>query len=148
MKSGLSWRMLKSPINYKILFWHFQHFIKYNIFFKVFNKIKNHYINKYIHTDCTLLLDSTIINNKYGITKIGRNKFYKNKNVTKLSLITDINGFLLSIFFMKGNYHDINAFNKHIKDALILLPNKKLTLLADKAYASLNVYNLLDKHNI
>ena len=59
-------------------------------------------------------IDSTIIYNKYGINKIGRNKFYKNKNTTKISLMTDINGFPLSIFFMKGNYHDNSVFNKHI----------------------------------
>src|SRR3970040_1474459 len=92
LQSGVSWRMLRSPINAKTLFWHFSKFVKYNIFLKLFNKIKNLYLNKYIKSDVSLFIDSTIIYNKNGINKIGRNKFYKNKKVTKISLMTDSNG--------------------------------------------------------
>lgn len=115
----------------------------------MFNKIKNIYINKYISNNCSLLIDSTIIYNKYGITKIGRNKFYKNKKTTKISLMTDINGFPLSILFMKGNYHDNSVFNKHIRDAYLLIPdNIKKTVIADKAYSSYKNYTLLNSLNM
>ena len=148
LKSGISWRLLRSTINYKTLFWHFSRFVKNNIFLKLFKKIRNIYLNKYIDNSCTLLIDSTIIYNKYGINKIGRNKFYKNKKTTKISQMTDINGFPLSILFMKGNYHDNSVFNKHIKDALLLVPNKNITVMADKAYSSKNNYLLLESNNI
>lgn len=148
LKSGVSWRMLRSTINYKTLFWHYSRFVENNIFLKLFNKIKNVYINNFIYDNCSLLVDSTIIYNKYGINKIGRNKFYKNKKVTKISLMTDVNGFPLSVLFMKGNYHDNTTFNRHIKDALIILSNKKLKILADKAYSSKNNYDLLNSNNI
>ena len=94
------------------------------------------------------MVDSTIIYNKNGNNKIGRNKFYKNKKVTKISLMTDINGFPLSIFFMKGNYHDNSVFTKHIKDACILLPKKNKKIMADKAYSSNKNYELLNDKNI
>ena len=91
LKSGVSWRMLRSPINYKTLYWHYSLFVKYNIFFKLFNKIKRVYLNLHLNETNTMYIDSTIIYNKNGINKIGRNKFYKNKNTTKISLMTDKN---------------------------------------------------------
>ena len=141
LKSGVSWRYLRSPINYKTLFWHYSKFVKNNIFLKLFKKIRNIYLRKYIHKNCSLLIDSTIIYNKFGINKIGRNKFYKNKNTTKISLMADINGFPLSILFMKGNYHDNSVFEKHIRDALVIVPNKNVKILADKAYSSKNNFS-------
>jgi transposase len=147
-KSGVSWKLLRSPINSKTLFWHFSKFVKNNIFLKLFNKIKNTYINKHKNQDYTLLIDSTTIYNKYGVNKIGRNKFYKNKKTTKISLMTDINGFPLSVLFMKGNYHDNSVFEKHIRDALVILPNNKKKIMADKAYSSKKNYDLLESKNI
>jgi hypothetical protein len=111
-------------------------------------KLKNTYINKYITDKCSLFIDSTIIYNKYGVTKVGRNKFYKNKKATKITLITDKYGFPLSVLFMKDNYHDNRVFETHIKDALVIIPNKKLKIIADKAYSSKSNYLFLDKKNI
>lgn len=148
LKSGVSWRMLRSEINYKTLFWHYSRFVKANIFCRLFSVIRNKYINKYIKNDVSLLIDSTIIYNKNGRNKIGRNKFYKNKEVTKISLMIDINGFPLSVLFMKGNYHDNSVFDKHIRDACILLPKNNKKVMADKAYSSKNNYELLDGKNI
>ncbi|ARF12558.1 transposase [Klosneuvirus KNV1] len=148
LQSGVSWRSLRSPINSKTLFWHYSRFVKNNIFLKLFKKIKHTYVHKYICDQPSLLIDSTIIYNKFGINKIGRNKFYKNKKTTKISLMTDINGFPLSVLFLKGNYHDNSVFNKHIRDTLLILPNKKIKIIADKAYSSKNNYTLLDSHNL
>lgn len=136
LKSGVSWAMLRSPINSKTLFWHYSRFVKNNIFFKLFSKIRNKYVHNNIPNKCSLLIDSSTIYNKFGINKIGRNKYYKNKITTKISLLTDINGFPLSILFMKGNYHDNSVFEKHIRDAQILLPKNKIKIIADKAYSS------------
>lgn len=148
LKSGVSWRMLRSTINYKTLYWHYSRFVKHNVFYKLFSKIRRQYINKYIVNECNLLVDSTIVYNKGGVNKIGRNKFYKNKKATKISLMTDINGFPLSVLFMKGNYHDNSVFQKHIRDAIILIPKTNKAILADKAYASASNYELLDENSI
>lgn len=148
LKSGVSWSQLRSPIKYKTLYWHYTRFVKYNVFYKLFIKIRNIYIKKYIINDTSLLIDSTVIYNKYGINKIGRNKFYKNKKTTKISLMTDINGFPLSVLFLKGNYHDNSVFHRHIKDAILLIPVNRKTIIADKAYSSANNYKLLNDNNI
>ena len=44
LKSGVSWRYLRSKINYKTLHYHYIKFVKNNIFLKLFNKIRNMYI--------------------------------------------------------------------------------------------------------
>ena len=62
--------------------------------------------------------------------------------------MTDSNGFPLSILFMKGNYHDNDTFNKHIRDANLLMPIIKKKILADKAYASYKNYTLLESNGI
>ena len=147
-KSGVSWRYLRSPIKYQTLFWHFTRFVKNNIFLKLFKKIITIFKNKKTTNNYTFLIDSTTVYNKYGVNKIGRNKFYKNKKTTKISLMTDINGFPLSILFMKGNYHDNSVFDKHIRDALIIVPNKNKKIMADKAYSSKKNYDLLESHNM
>lgn len=147
LRSGTSWNLLRSSVNSKTLFWHFQQLVKYNIFFRLYQKIKYFYLRKY-NPSTTLYIDSTSISNKYGVTKIGRNKFYKNKKITKISLLCDSKGFPLSIYFLKGNKHDNNTFTKHIDDALILIPNKKITIVADKAYSSKSNYQYLNDKNI
>lgn len=39
LKSGVSWRMLRSTINYKTLFWHYSRFVKNKVFLKLlYNK--------------------------------------------------------------------------------------------------------------
>ncbi len=149
LKSGTSYRMFRSKISYKTINYYYSKFVKYNIFFKLYKKIRSLYLNKCSSNKInSILIDSTIINNKFGINKTGRNKFYKNKRSTKISLMTDINGFPLSILFMKGNYHDNSVFEKHIKDVQILFPKKKITIIADKAYSSNKNYLLLDNKNI
>jgi len=149
LKSGVSYRMLRSKANFRTIHYYHSKFVKHNIFFKLYKKIRNIYINKYYtNKDAILLIDSTIINNKFGINKIGRNKFYKNKKSTKISLMTDNHGFPLSILFMKGNYHDTCLFEKHIKDACVLFPKSNKKIIADKAYASHHNYALLKQKNI
>ena len=82
------------------------------------------------------LIDSTFIMNKFGKNHIARNRFYKNKNCNKISLMTDINGIPLSVLINTGNVHDISFLKNHVNDLIVLNKkyNKKITLLADKAY--------------
>ena len=92
------------------------------------------------------MVDSTNIWNKFGIDKLGRNKFYKNKKSIKISLMTDINGIPLSIFFMSGNRHDNTTFKNHIDDVINKFPIGNYNVMADKAYSCLKNYNYLDIH--
>ncbi len=151
LKTGVSWRNIRSSIKCKSLYWHYSRFVKHNIFLKLYNLFRKQYLSNYVHpknTTISLLLDSSVIYNKFGVTKLGRNKFYKNKKCMKISLLTDINGCPLSIFLIKGNYHDNSTFDKHIKDINILLPKNKCKLIADKGYTCKKIYNTLDKYKI
>lgn len=146
LKSGVSWRNSRSTINYKTLFFYFNKFSKFKIFHSLFAKLKRLYLRTFFPD--TFIIDSTSITNKFGVNKIGRNKFYKNKFITKISLLTDINGFPISSFFLKGNKHDNSSFIKHIDELLIIIPKNKKHILADKGYSSKSNYNYLDSNNI
>ena len=149
LRTGISWRNLKSHIKWQTLYWHFKRFIKYDIFKKAYLSIissKIYYTN--IH-----IIDSTFIVNKFGKNNIARNKFYKNKKGNKISAIIDSNGIPLSILIKPGNVHDISFINDHIND-MINLPIKikkykkyDKYILADKGYESKNVRYVLSNEN-
>ena len=83
------------------------------------------------------IIDSTFILNKFGRNVIARNKFFKNKNCNKISIITDIKGIPLSVISNSGNVHDLTFIDQHIKDMEKLNNKDELTiLLADKGYVS------------
>jgi hypothetical protein len=90
-----------------------------------------------------LLIDATSINNKYGSENVTINPEYKKKKVTKLSLITDVNGFIhdVSYFDIKTinkNYstsvHDVKMIENCLKNININNGSNYFHLLADKAY--------------
>lgn len=102
-----------------------------------------------------LLIDATSINNKYGSENVVINVEYKKKKVTKLSLITNKNGFIHSVlpFDIKNkniNYstsiHDVKMIKKNITDIKNINNNSKYYyLLADKAYKTKDKYKLQNK---
>jgi transposase len=161
LKTGISWRNVRSIINWNTLYWHFSIMSKCNIFKDVFNNLRNQYISK--HDMSIQIIDSTFIMNKCGKNKIARNKFFKNKNCNKISIITDIRGereihriiaqkicdadFVpLSALIDSGNKHDLSFVLNNVKD--IRHFNKhKFTLLADKGYVSRNLKEQLINFN-
>jgi transposase len=148
LNSGVSWNYLRSTIKPKTLYWHYSRFVKYNVFGRLLSKLQTKYIKKTNTNNINLLIDASIVYNKNGVNKLGRNKFYKNKRTTKISLMTDTNGFPLSVLFMKGNYHDNKVFNKHVTNCINLTRFDNKKIIADKGYSSHKNYELLDKNNI
>ena len=133
LKSGVSWNLARTKVNSKTLYWHYSDMVRHNIFGRAFNRVRNKYVKLFGNNDTSVLIDTSIVYNRCGVNKIGRNKYYRNKNSTKISLATDINGVPLSIFFMKGNYHDISIFNKHINHVIQSKRlSKNITVIADK----------------
>jgi len=145
LKSGVSWRNLRSNINYRTIYYHFHRFVKNDIFYKAFCYIRTLYCKRFRESNITVI-DSTFIQNKFGKNKIGRNKFFKNKNCNKVSLIIDSNKFPLSVLVDVGNKHDISFTLDHMKDLNTLFYTVKSTnktLLADKAYESKDLRSTL-----
>jgi hypothetical protein len=92
LKTGISWRHLRtlnSPINWNTIYFHFNRFVKNNIFVSSYNVLLSHYLNS-IKNINGILVDSSFFQNKFGKNGISRNKFYKSKNGCKISLLTDL----------------------------------------------------------
>ncbi len=144
LRNGISWRELRSEINYNTLFWHFNRFSKFGVFKRSFNIYKNKLIKK---TNDIIIIDTTTISNKYGRDKIARNRYHKNKNCCKISAITDVRGIPLTILLDKGTNHDLRFIDKHVKQIRPRIKGK-LVLLADKGYVSFKHRESLQKENI
>jgi len=140
LKSGVSWRDSRSAVNWQSLFWHFQRFVKFNIFKSIFHQLRNLYSKR--NSIELQIIDSTFVMNKFGKNKIARNKFFKNKNCNKVSIISDSSGIPLSVLINTGNVHDLSFVEKHVSDLFVLTKKiKSITLLADKGYVSNKVKN-------
>jgi transposase len=150
LKTGVSWRDSKSIVNWQSLYFHFQRFVEFQIFLKLFLKLRSKFMKN--NSTNVQIIDSTFILNKFGKNFIARNKFFKSKNCNKVSLITDINGVPLSAIINTGNVHDNSFIQPHVKDLYILNKkyNKKpIILLADKAYESKQIRaNILPSYEL
>ena len=151
LKTGISWRDLRSSINWSSLYFHHRKFIIHNIYKLAFDNILSLYISK-IKNINGLLIDSSFFQNKFGRNKIARNKFFKNKNCCKVSIISDLHGIPFSILTKEGNFHDATIFEDHKSDIDHLSPllptNKVIFFMADKAYHSKNISNYFNEKNI
>ncbi len=149
LKTGISWRNLRSSINYNSIYYHFKRFVDNNIFIDAYNDIFKLYLNK-IKNINGIIIDSSFIQNKYGKGNIARNKFFKNKKCFKLSIITDFNNIPFSVLLSNGNLHDATIFNDHKNDIIKYKKNisNKSYFLADKGYISKNINDFCTNNNI
>lgn len=143
LKTGISWRNLRSTINWKSVYFHFQRFVKNDIFKTFYLQLRNKYFSN--NKTNIQIIDSTFIMNKYGKNKIARNIFFKNKKCNNVSLLTDSKGIPLSVLVNSGNVHDNSFIVDHVNDIYFInkIHNKNVTLLADKAYEGKNIRNKL-----
>ena len=145
LKTGISWRSIRSNNNWQSIYFHFKRFVKYKIFRSLFNNIKNRYI--LANNINTLIIDSSYVPNKNGKQSISRNKFYKNKNGNKITIITDIKGIPLTAFVSKGTINDCKLFNPTYRNITKKVKNSSSYLLADKGYISRYIREKLAKNN-
>jgi hypothetical protein len=118
VKNNLNnWKILQSLIichnNYKSIYNQFLRWTKKDIFKTAYenNIFKNVNIINEIHD---VLIDATSINNKYGSENVRINPEYTKKNVTKMSVITTTNKFIIGITPFKLNKKKI-IYNKNEK---------------------------------
>ena len=80
-------------------------FSREHIFEKVYEDLYNEYIkiNGYSKLKYQSI-DTTFIMNKTGKQRLGRNRFFKNKNAYKISIISDMNSLPVSIIIDSGNW--------------------------------------------
>ena len=146
LKTGIPWRALRSHINWNTVYKSYIKLNKNGIFKMCYKTLLEKYLinNKgklrYIFTD------TSIIPNRYGINKAKLNKYYKNKRVTKLSLVTLKNGIPFNVKLYGGNRNDSYIFQNQIIGDEILKNNKhKKYFMADKGYDSKNIKTEMTK---
>ena len=123
-----------------------------------YNKLVKTIIEMYINTQDYYIFkflstDTSFIPNKY-CTKVGRNKFYRNKKGLKLSNIVDVNGVSLSFFITEGNVNDAKIFMDTYKNMKVdTHANKykssnrhKQYMLADKGYDTKEIRKFITKN--
>jgi transposase len=154
LKTGLSWRNYRGPINYNTLFYYNNKLAKERIFEKAYIKLLNDYYKTNKQSKIKYqLIDTTFIRNKLGSENISLNKFYRNKKCSKISLLTDELGIPISIIYDKGSKADISFTKENINKTLIKINTKKYMnnnkfkqiLLADKGYTSKQLKEDLNK---
>jgi len=114
-------------------------FSRKGIFENVYEKLYQQYIRNKRFTKLKYQsIDSSFIMNKNGKQRLGRNKFFKNKNCYKLSFIVDTYGFPLSIHINSGNINDSKLGLINLNRLFLCTKKidiyKKPYLLADKMY--------------
>ena len=149
IKYALPWRF--SRINYSTLYNTYTRLIRFNVFKSTYLELLQLYFKKECNNKLKYCyLDSTSIPNRHGIEFVRYNG-HKKKKVTKISIITDSHGVPINSVIASGNIHDSKISLEHFKDNNWLI-NKKLlnktTLLADSAYDSSKLTNILDENDI
>jgi hypothetical protein len=148
-------------------------FIKWtndNIFKEAFDECLN---LKSINSDIELIIDSSFINNKYGIEDIGLNTDNKKKKASKLSIITDKDKFIYSVINIKinkiievkvdkrlkknknkknkkrkGFIHDVKTIQSTLDCINPKYNFNNVTLLGDKGYINKNEIYYVNKKKI
>lgn len=148
LKSGISWRNIRSTIKWQSLVFHFNKLRDHDIFKISLKKLLRKYKKDIKMEDIIYLTDTSFIKNNIGISHLGRNPCFKNKNCFKLSLLTDLCGIPMDILVDSGSIQEKVYMDKHIKYAVRNKSHKRTTLMADKGYDSNPTRKKLLENNI
>jgi hypothetical protein len=147
LKTGISFRNInefdKNNIpNWNTIYKFYIKLIKYNVIYTTFldtiTKLKK---------NIKFLTDTTIIQNKGGIHEIGYNSQLPKHKCTKISLITNSEGKILSTNIYSGNVHDSKIFINQFENFNIFEPNDKNFLIGDSGYDSTLIREKLKQKN-
>ncbi len=152
LKTGISYKNYRGPINAKTLNTHVLFFTKHNIFKNAYSELFNKYTNKNQYSKFKYQsTDTSFILNKNGKQIINRNKYNKNKKCYKLSIITDKNGISNSVIVEKGGKNDAKIGIQNIihnNNKMKQINNKiKPYMLADKIYDTKEFRNVCNDAN-
>lgn len=162
LKSGTSYRLYRGPIKYRSLNYYINFFQKNNIFRDVYNNFINRYLRrrnlKYLSTDTSFFINNNCTTGRHLIAKnlkakmrrrklkkeqytdinknliLGKNKYVKNKNCAKLSLISDKNGIPIDCRLYNGAINDARIGIDQINAFTLPYKIKTKYLMADKGY--------------
>ena len=148
LKTGISYRNLRSNINYNTIYYNYCKLNRYKIFELSFKDLMKKYLKRTKNRTLKIIsTDTSFISNKNGKDNIGYNKYYSKKNGNKISLIVDKKGFPLNVKIYNGKINDSKIFMKQINDYNIDNNNEIKYFLCDKGYDSKEIDNKLKDLN-
>jgi len=157
LKRNIPWKAigdlkLETQISPENVYKTYRKLVSDNVLYECYNKTVDTYIENEFN-DGIVHTDTTAIANKYGNENIGRNKYYKNKNISKLSLVTDTNGAILNVKLFSGNHNDAKIGVDHIQklqktEALVKHINKINTVVADPGYNASKIRAIMEQNGI
>jgi transposase len=146
LKTGISWRMLRSKIHWNTVYKTYIKINSYGLFKTSYINLLKKYLVKHKNRLRYVFTDTSVVPNKYGEDKAKLNKFYKNKRVCKLSIITLDNGIPFCVNLYDGNRNDTRIFNEQFVNSNFLVNidmNKTKYFMADKGYDSKSIKNTI-----
>ena len=145
LEKGHVWRSLDSC--YNNVYKNFIFLTKNNVFTYTYKELLNKYLKKHKMLRKIISVDTSFILNKYGIDKIKRNKYVKNKNCNKIFVAIDKNNEPIFFDYCEGNINDCKILFKNINN--IPFSNIKNTfLLGDKGFCSNIIRETLKNMNV
>jgi transposase len=122
MKTGISYRNLRSVIKWQTVYKVYRKLVKHKVFELTYAELLRKYLKKGSLNKKLKLVstDTTFIMNKNGRQKIGLNKYYYKKRGNKLSLIIDSKGTPLVMDVFKGGKNDGKILENHLEKATII----------------------------
>ena len=147
LKTGISWRNIRSHIYWNSIYKAYIKLNKYKIFESCYKKIL---LTKYLKKGANkklrfIITDTTFIPNKNGNNKVGYNKYYNKKNGTKISIICDSKGIPIDTAFYKGNINDSKILLDHLNNSIINKLSIRCHFMADKGYHTKEIINTLNE---
>jgi len=159
-KYNSSWESFIGPIPGKQVHKQHMEYLKHDIYSKFFNESLTQYLNanekRHKNNVKYISIDSTTINNKLCEELDKHNPCNKNRKGIKISSIVDSNGTTLVSSVNDSSKHDSKFVeenleqlikNKLINNAIKRAKNKTI-FLADSAYDTIKIRELLEKMNI
>lgn len=122
MKTGISYRNLRSAIKWQTVYKVWRKLVKHKVFEFTYAELLRKYLKKGSLNKKLKLIstDTTFIMNKNGRESTGLNKYYYKKRGSKLSLIIDSKGMPLVMDVFKGGKNDGKILENHLKKKTII----------------------------
>ncbi len=134
-----NWRHLGNGWNN--IYKHYIKLNKLNFFCDTYLNLLSKYLRKNKRSLKLISIDTTIVYNKYGIDKLKRNAYAKNKKCYKLLTVIDSKRKPIYFSYHTGNINDSKILKNNLNKILELLKDKCKICLADSGFDAKEIRN-------